>query len=81
MMRSSFAGALARAMRSFDPPLTALDVSLLAGTLTEEAICQLLSGFRRPSLSEIAAIAEALELSAESLLANQRVAGGEEDGR
>ena len=34
MTRSSFSGALRRAMRSFEPPLTALDVSLLTGTLS-----------------------------------------------
>ena len=66
-------------MRSFEPPLTALDVSLLTGTATERSVEDLLSGARRPSLSEIAAIAEALELPVGTLLANQRVAGGETD--
>ena len=44
MTRSSFSGALRLAMHSFEPPLTALDVSLLTGTLSEEAVGELLSG-------------------------------------
>ena len=79
MTRSSFSGVLRRAMRSFEPPLTALDVSLLTGTLSEEAVGELLSGERRPDISELTAICEALELPVDALLANQRVAGGDRD--
>lgn len=60
-------------------PLTALDVSLLTGTLSEEAVGELLSGERRPDISELTAICEALELPVDALLANQRVAGGDRD--
>lgn len=40
---------------------------------------ELLSGERRPDISELTAICEALELPIDALLANQCVAGGDRD--
>lgn len=79
MTRSSFAGALRRAMNATEPRLRASDVALLTGTLTEGDVRDLLDARRLPTLAEVAAVSEALEVTIDALLSHQELTRGDGD--
>lgn len=71
---SSFAGALLRAMRMMDSPITSEDLVLISHPLTDEDVAHLLDARRLPSADEVIALADTLNLSLDELLECQRIA-------
>lgn len=69
---SSFAGALLRAMRMMDLPITQADLALISYPLTDADVAHLLDARRLPTVDEVAVLADTLGLSFDELLECQR---------
>lgn len=71
---TSFAGALLRAMRMMDPPITPEDLVLISYPLTDADVAHLLGARRLPTADEVTALADTLGISLDELLECQRTA-------
>ncbi len=68
LVGSSFAGALLRAMRQADPPLTLDDLILISYPLTDEDVASLLLSRRLPEADEVAVLADVMGMTLDELL-------------
>lgn len=74
LVGSSFAGALLRAIRQADPPLTLDDLILISYPLTDEDVASLLLSRRLPEADEVAVLADVMGMTLDELLECQRIA-------